>query len=42
MPTFKIFYKEAYWLVCRVFANGLGDQVSIPGQAIPKTQKNGT
>ena len=25
--------------MCRVFANGLGDQVSIPGQVIPKTQK---
>ena len=23
----------------RVFANGLGDQGSIPGQVIPKTQK---
>ena len=23
----------------RVFANGLGDQSSIPGQVIPKTQK---
>ena len=26
----------------RVFANGPGDQGSILGQAIPKTQKNGT
>ena len=26
----------------RVFTNGLGDQGSIPGQVIPKTQKNGT
>ena len=23
----------------RMFANGLGDQVSIPGRVIPKTQK---
>ena len=23
----------------RVFANGLGDRVSIPGQVIPKTQE---
>ena len=26
-------------LVGRVFANGLGDQGSIPGRVIPKTQK---
>ena len=26
-------------LVGRVFTNGLGDQGSIPGQVIPKTQK---
>ena len=26
-------------LVVRVFANGLGDLGSIPGQVIPKTQK---
>ena len=26
-------------LMSRVFANGLGDRNSIPGQAIPKTQK---
>ena len=25
--------------MCRVFANGLGDWGSIPGQVIPKTQK---
>ena len=24
----------------RVFTNGLGDQGSIPGRVIPKTQKN--
>ena len=29
-------------LVGRVFANGLGDQASIPGWVIPKTLKNGT
>ena len=26
-------------LAVRVFANGLGDEGSIPGRAIPKTQK---
>ena len=26
-------------LMSRVFANGLGDHGSIPGRAIPKTQK---
>ena len=26
-------------LMSRVFANGPGDQSSIPGQVIPKTQK---
>ncbi len=26
----------------RVFANGPGDQGSITGRVIPKTQKNGT
>ena len=26
----------------RVFTNGPGDQVSIPGRFIPKNQKNGT
>ena len=25
--------------MCRVFTNGLGDQVSIPGWVIPKTPK---
>ena len=25
--------------MCRVFANGLGNQCSIPGQVIPKIQK---
>ena len=29
-------------LMSRVFANGPGDQGSIPGRVIPKTQKNGT
>ena len=28
-----------FGLLSRVFANGLGDQGSIPGQVIPKTQK---
>ena len=28
-----------YGLLGRVFANGQGDQGSIPGQVIPKTQK---
>ena len=27
------------YLAVRVFANGLGDRGSIPGQVIPKTQK---
>ena len=25
--------------MCRLFANGPGDRVSIPGRVIPKTQK---
>ena len=29
-------------LVGKVFSNGPGDQGSIPGQVIPKTQKNST
>ena len=29
-------------LVGRVFANDSGDQGSIPGHVVPKTQKNGT
>ena len=29
-------------LMSRVLANGPGDQGSIPGRVIPKTQKNGT
>ena len=35
-------YIYMYWaigLMIRVFANGLGDQGSIPGQIIPKSQK---
>ena len=35
-------YEHAYrliGLISRVFINGLGDQGSIPGQVIPKTQK---
>ena len=31
--------KWAIGLMSRVFANGLGDQVSILGRVIPKTQK---
>ena len=30
---------RAIGLMCRVFANDPGDQGSIPGQVIPKTQK---
>ena len=30
---------RAIGLMSRVFANGLGDQGSIPGQVIPNTQK---
>ena len=29
-------------IMVRVFANGPGDQGSIPGQAIPKIKRNGT
>ena len=32
----------AIGLISRVFTNDPGDQGSIPGQVIPKTQKNGT
>ena len=41
----KIIYNNSnnnttvYSLLNRVFANGLGDLGSIPGQVIPKTQK---
>ena len=30
---------QAISLMSRVFANGLGDQSSVPGQVISKTQK---
>ena len=30
---------QAIGLMSKVFANGLGDQGSTPGQVIPKTQK---
>ena len=30
---------RAIGLMSRVFANGLGDQVSIPGRVIPKSEK---
>ena len=29
-------------IMIRMFANGSGDWLSIPGHVIPKTQKNGT
>ena len=32
-------YHRAISLMSRVFANGPGDQGSIPGRVIPKTQK---
>ena len=36
---YRIYYAlPAIGLMCRVFANGPGDQGSIPGQVIPKTQ----
>ena len=35
-------YDWAIGLMSRVFVSGLGDQGSIPGRVIPKTQKNGT
>ena len=35
----KVILKPAHCLVGRVFANGLEDQGSIPGQVIPKTLK---
>ena len=37
MGTFR-----PWGLMSRVFTNGLGDQGSILGGVIPKTQKNGT
>ena len=33
-----LFLNRAIGLMSRVFANGLEDQGSIPGQVIPKTQ----
>ena len=35
----SLFVFRAIGRMSRVFANGLGDQGSIPGQVIPKTQK---
>ena len=32
-------FKRKFGLMSRVFASGLGDRGSIPGQVIPKTQK---
>ena len=37
-----VLYKCTCVCECVVFANGLGDQGSIPGRIIPKIQKNGT
>ena len=38
----KALLNRAIGLMSWVFANGLGDQDSIPGRFMPKTQKNGT
>ena len=35
-------YDQPIDLIGRVFANGPGDQGSIPGRVIPKIQKNGS
>ena len=35
----KLYARRAIDIMFRVFANGPGDQGSIPGQVIPKTQK---
>ena len=35
----RIIYNRLIGLVGRVYANGLGDQGSLPGQVIPKTLK---
>ena len=37
--SFDIYFHWAIGLMSRMFANGLGDRGSIPGQVIPKTQK---
>ena len=34
-----MYINRAIGLMSRVFANGLGDQDSMPGRIIPKTQK---
>ena len=34
--------KELWYNETVLFANGMGDQDSIPDQVIPRTQKNGT
>ena len=36
---FTMHLYRAIGLMSRVFANGPGDRVSIPGRVIPKTQK---
>ena len=38
----RFFGGGAVGLMSRVFANGSGDQGSIPGWVVQKTQKNGT
>ena len=35
----KLRFYRAIGLMSKMFANGLGDQGSIPGRVIPKTQK---
>ena len=37
--TKNIYFMKRFGIMVRVFANGLGDWCSIPGQVIPKTQK---
>ena len=39
LPTNYFHSNRAISLMSRVFANGSGDQDSIPGRVIPKTQK---
>ena len=39
LPTVKWFQVPDIGLAVRVFSNGPGDQRSIPGRVIPKTQK---
>ena len=40
LPTiYSLIYNWPFGIIVRVFASGPRDQVSIPGWAIPKTQK---